>query len=77
MLCLLHLSESDGHLQAKLVDKRQVLFGIALGAPVVLLVPAVATNTFPAKYAPWIGGTSFFVWILVSVGVVANQYGKT
>lgn len=64
-------------LQAKLVDKRQVQFGIALGALVALLVSAVAASIFPSAYAPWIGGISVVVWMVVSIGVIANQYGNT
>lgn len=64
-------------MQAKLVGKRQVLYAIALGTPLVLLTSAASLNIFPSGYAKWIAGATVFVWLAVSAGMVANQYGTT
>ncbi|WVZ67839.1 hypothetical protein U9M48_016867 [Paspalum notatum var. saurae] len=60
---------------AKLTDMRQVLYVLALGAPVSLLTSAVSLNLFKGDWA-WVAGISGAVWILASAGLVLNQYGR-
>lgn len=57
----------------QLVDKRDVLYALAFGAPVAMLTSAAGLHIFPGAWA-WVAGASLGVWILASSGMVINQY---
>lgn len=55
-------------IQANLIGKRQVLYTVALAAPVPLLTSAAALHLFPDGWAV-VAGAGVFVWILASGGM--------
>ncbi|RCV28539.1 hypothetical protein SETIT_5G412300v2 [Setaria italica] len=61
--------------EAKLIEKRQILYGLALAAPVPLLTSAAGLQLFPGAWA-FVAGAGIAVWIVTSCGMVLNQYGR-
>ncbi|PUZ53535.1 hypothetical protein GQ55_5G059500 [Panicum hallii var. hallii] len=59
--------------EKKRIDKRAVLYGLALGAPVAILTSAAGLDTFHGAWA-WVAGASVSVWIFAATGMVLNQY---
>ncbi|CAL4960013.1 unnamed protein product [Urochloa decumbens] len=59
--------------EKELVDKREVLYALALGAPVGILTSVAGLHIFPGAWA-WVAGASVGIWILAASGMVVNQY---
>ncbi|CAO2196622.1 unnamed protein product [Urochloa humidicola] len=69
------LPVQDPDHEGKLIGKRQILYTLALAAPVPLLTSAAGLKLFPGAWA-WVAGAGIAVWILASGGMVLNQYGR-
>lgn len=60
-------------MQKQLVDKREVLYALALATPVAILTAAAGLNVFHGAWAS-VAGASIGIWILAASGMVVNQY---
>ncbi|CAO2195544.1 unnamed protein product [Urochloa humidicola] len=69
------LPVQDPDAEGKLIGKRQILYALALAAPVPLLTSAAGLKLFPGAWA-LVAGAGVAVWILATGGMVLNQYGR-
>jgi hypothetical protein len=61
--------------QKELIDKRQIMYAMAVALPVSLLASAAGVHVFAGRGA-WAAGAGVCVWTISTAGMVLNQYGK-
>jgi hypothetical protein len=57
------------------IGKRQVLYAMALAAPVSILTSAAGLQLFAGNWI-WVAGAGVAVWILATGGMLLNQFGQ-